>query len=227
VSRARDLLARRAAPTLVVALSQVTWPARLAAAIERARGRRGAVELYFAFDDPCSAVALVDLAARLEGRAVDLVLAPVVRRGIPGDPAVEAKRRHALTDARRLARRLGLVLARDEPLAAADTAFLAGWVAGAPQGPALQRFCLEAVTRLWLAAPAAVEASAYATLWRVCLGAAPQEDAQAVAANERRMASRGPYDTPAAVVARQWTFAHDRPAQIAARLDELGWAAAR
>jgi hypothetical protein len=44
--------------------------------------------------------------------------------------------------------------------------------------------------------------------------------------NERRMRRRGPYDTPAAWVHGQWFFAHDRPAQIAHRLDQLGWAAA-
>ena len=43
--------------------------------------------------------------------------------------------------------------------------------------------------------------------------------------NERLMRRRRPYDTPAAWVHGQWFFAHDRLAQIAARLDELGWTA--
>jgi hypothetical protein len=37
------------------------------------------------------------------------------------------------------------------------------------------------------------------------------------------MRRRGPYDTPAAWVHGQWFFAHDRGAQIADRLDALGW----
>jgi hypothetical protein len=40
------------------------------------------------------------------------------------------------------------------------------------------------------------------------------------------MRRRGPYDTPAAWVHGQWFFAHDRPEQIAHRLDQLGWTAA-
>jgi 2-hydroxychromene-2-carboxylate isomerase len=40
------------------------------------------------------------------------------------------------------------------------------------------------------------------------------------------MYRRGPYDTPAVAIGRQWYFAHDRLAQIADRLDRLGWRAA-
>lgn len=145
-----DLLQRRILPGLVVSLSRITWPARLGAGARRRLGRRGRLELFFAFDDPCGAVALIDLAERLEGREVTLVLRPVVRRGIPGDPAVDQKRRYAIDDARRLARRRGLTLARNEPLTAPETAFLAEWVAGAPQGPVLERFVLAAMRGLWL-----------------------------------------------------------------------------
>src|SRR5690349_10447023 len=131
----RDALTRRVLPRAIVALSQITWPARLGARLRRLTGRRGRVELFFAFDDPCSAVAVIDLAARVSGRAVRLSLKPVVTRGIPDDPALERKRRYAVVDARRLARRAGLELARVEPLDSEDTAFLAGWAAAAPQGP--------------------------------------------------------------------------------------------
>jgi hypothetical protein len=37
------------------------------------------------------------------------------------------------------------------------------------------------------------------------------------------MTSRGPYETPAASIGGRWFFAHDRSAQIADWLDELGW----
>jgi 2-hydroxychromene-2-carboxylate isomerase len=226
-SSGTELLQRRFLPGLVVRLSRVTWPARLGAAARRRLHRRGRVELFFAFDDPCSAIALTDLAERLSGREVLLLLRPVVHRGIPGDPAVDQKRRYAIDDARRIARRLGMVLQREEPLAAEQTAFLAEWVAGAPQGPALQRFCVAAVARLWLTGEGSLARPDYEALWRDCLGTEPGagEGDPAVRRNERLMKRRRPYDVPAAWVHGQWFFAHDRLPQIAERLDELGWRA--
>ena len=170
-----DRLTRRVLPRLVVALSQITWPAKLAARARRARGGRGRVELYVALDDPWSAVALLDLAGRLAGRPVDLDVRPVGERGIPGDPAVDAKRRYAAQDARRLARRHG-------------------WE-------------LEDVVRAFGE--------------RV-----PDPGPGALARNAKAMRRRGAYDTPAAVVGGRWYFAQDRPAQIVAWVDELGWRAA-
>lgn len=220
-----DRLARRAIPRLVVSLSEVTWPARALADLRRRLGRRGRVELFFAFDDPCSSVAVIDLAERVAGRDVRLVLFPVVRRGIAGDPAVSAKRRFALDDARRRGRRAGLVLGRPEPVSADTTAFLAEWAAAAPPGPALTRFCVAALRRLWFTADEPIDPSAYAALWRECLGSAPagRGAPRRVRRNERRMRRRGPYDTPAAWVHGQWFFAQDRLPQIARRLDDLGW----
>jgi 2-hydroxychromene-2-carboxylate isomerase len=214
-----ELIRRRVVPSLIIRLATVDWPARSAAALRRATGGRGRVELYFAFDDPCSAVALIELARRTAGRRVDLVLLPVVERGIAGDPAVEDKRRYAIADARRLGRRAGLTLARDEPLQPADTAFLAARVAGAEQGPALVAACALVMERLWFGSSGSVSDDDYPEL-------PPPEDDAAVRGNERRMVRRGPYETPAAVVAGQWFFAHDRLAQIVHRLDALGWKAA-
>ena len=74
------------------------------------RPSRPHLELYFAFDDPCSAVAVLDLALA-SGRSRRCSSAmPVVGRGMPDDPAVELKRRYAIVDARRLARAQGLEL---------------------------------------------------------------------------------------------------------------------
>jgi 2-hydroxychromene-2-carboxylate isomerase len=214
-----ELIRRRIVPAIVIRLATIDWPARAAAALRRATGRRGRVELYFAFDDPCSAVALIELARRTAGREVDLVLLPVVERGIADDPAVEDKRRYAIVDARRLGRRAGLTLSRDEPLQPADTAFLAARVPGAVQGPGLVAACALVMERLWFGSSGPVSADDYPEL-------PPPEDPAAVRANERRMVRRGPYETPAAVVAGQWFFAHDRLAQIVHRLDALGWKAA-
>jgi 2-hydroxychromene-2-carboxylate isomerase len=198
-------------PRLVVALSQVTGPARAGAAVRRALGGRGRVELYVALDDPCSAVALEDLAARLAGRPADLVVLPVVARGIDGDPAVQDKRRYALADARRLAARRGLALSRDHPLDATATGEEAARVAGIADDRERLAACRAVSAALWLGGDRPPPAGS--------------PDAGALRRNERRMRRRGPYDTPAAVVGGRWFFAHDRPAQIVDWLDELGWRA--
>ncbi len=227
MSRARERLERRVGPRLVVAVSRITLPARTAAALRRRRGLPGEVELFFAFDDPCSAVALIELSERLTGRSVELRLRPVLRRGIPGDPAVEDKRRYAIEDARRLARRSGLELARSQPLAAEEIGYLAEWVAASPPQPALERFCVAAMRALWFSGEGPVERAALESLWREQLASAPPVGgAESVSANERLMSRRGPYDVPAAWVHGRWYFAHDRLGQIGEWLDELGWRAA-
>jgi 2-hydroxychromene-2-carboxylate isomerase len=224
-----DVVTRRLLPRAVVAQSRVDGLARLGAAARQRLGRRGRVDLYFAFDDPWSAVAVLDLSERLRDREVVLALRPIVRRGIPGDPAVDLKRQYALTDARRLGGRLGLALGPSEPREPESTSYLADWAAAAPQGPALTRFCVEALRRLWFAPGAAVRPSDFAELWRSELGSepAPPGATLRVRRNERRMCLRGIYDVPAAWVHGQWFFAHERAAQIADRVDALGWAPAR
>jgi hypothetical protein len=219
----RDTLTRRLLPRAVVALSRVDWPARAGARLRRLAGRRGRVELFFAFDDPCSAVAVIDLARRVSSRDVQLLLKPVVARGIEGDQAVELKRRYALVDARRRARRAGLELERTEPVKATDTAFLAEWAAAATPGPALTSFCVEALTKLWFEPSPPPSPADYAPLWHARFADEPSPGD--VRRNERLMRRRKPYDTPAAWIHGQWFFAHDRPVQIGERLDALGWTA--
>lgn len=220
------MLKRRLLPGLVIALSRVTWPARLGAAVRRRTGRRGAVELFFAFDDAASAIAVIELTRRLAGRDVDLLMKPVVQRGIPGDPAVELKRRYAIADAERLGLRSGLVLSRHEPLRSEDCAFLAGWVANTPQTPQLGAFCAAAMRELWFGSGGPIDQAAFTALWAEHVGGAPpQTAAEAVRANERLMARRKPYDTPTAWIHGQWFYAHERLAQIEIRLDDLGWTA--
>jgi 2-hydroxychromene-2-carboxylate isomerase len=229
VTSPKDILTRRVGPTAVVTLSRFDAAARLGAPMRRRLGRRGRVELFFAFDDPCSAIAVIELAGRVAGRDVRLVPAPVVGRGIADDPAVELKRRYAIDDARRLGRRTGLVLSRSESLTADATAFLAEWAASAPQGRSLTRFCVAAMQHLWFSTDGPVVRADYEELWHAQCGGPPPASggAEAVRRNERLMTRRGPYDTPAAWVHGHWFFAHDRPAQIAQRLDDLGWTVAR
>jgi len=225
LSSVRDRLERRLAPRLVTSLARVTWPARISARRRRAKGGEGVLELFFAFDDPCSATALCELSERLAGKRVQILMTPVVGRGIPGDPAVEQKRRYAIVDARRLARRRGRTLVRSEPIDPEQTRFLAEWVAAAQQGPSLESFCVAAISRIWLEDEGPLDEAAFAALWLEHLGSGPPSvgGAAAVAEDERLMKRRGPYDVPAAWVHGRWYFAHDRPAQIAQWLDELGW----
>ena len=227
-SPAAELLRRRLVPSAVIAASRITLPARLEAAGLRRSGRRASVELFFAFDDPCSAVAVIDLTQRIQGRAVDLVMMPVLRRGIPRDPAAGLKRAYAIVDAGRLARRLGMKLARSEPLRPESTAFLAEWVAAhrAPS-PGLSSFCARAMRHIWFESDGQPSRAALEEIWRDELGTAPPAGSQAAAVrwDEARMARRGPYETPAAWVAGRWYFAHDRAGAIVEYLDLLGWEA--
>ena len=217
------LVTRRVIPSAVIALSTVTWPARGRAALGRARGGRARLELFFAFDDPCSAVAVPEIVVACAARPVDVVLLPVVQRGIPGDPAVSDKRREALVDARRRARRASREILRAEPLAPGDTAFLARWAAAAPQGPRLEAFCLRALAALWFETAGPVLEADYAAIWRAELHGPPVSGEGAALRAEALMRRRGPYDVPAAVAGGRWFFAHDRPEQVGDWLDELGW----
>ena len=221
-----ERLQRRVLPRTLVALSSVDTPQRYAAALRRTLGGSGQVRLYVAFDDPQSAVALLGLRDRVAARKVKLFVEPVVERGIAGDPAVEAKRRHAVIDAARLAERDGLELARDEPLEAEAAAFLAGWAASIPDPWTRASFSAAAIRRLWLESDRPVSPEDYAGLWRELVGGEPPDQAaEQVGRAERRMRRRGLYDTPIAVVHGQWFFAHERLAQIGERLDALGWEA--
>ena len=110
------------------------------------------MRLFFAFDDPYSAIALAGLAETVKDRRVRLLLEPVVERGIPDDPAREAKRRYAIADSRRLARDLGLELARSDPVAPESVASIAAGAAAIPQGAARAEFCLAAMDHLWFEA---------------------------------------------------------------------------
>lgn len=230
---ARDTLQRRVLPRAIVGLSTVRAPGRAAAAVRRARGGQGTVRLFVAFDDPYSAVAVLGLSGRLATRPVALRIEPVVARGIAGDPAVQAKREYAVTDARRLALRDDRVLGREAPVPAAAVAFLAAWTAalpddGDPRGPRAT-FAAAALQALWFGSGGPVDRREYAERWAACAppgAAAPADVHPAVAATERTMRRRGLYDTPIALVHGQWFFAHERLAQIEHRLDELGWRAA-
>ena len=224
----RKKLEKEWVPSLILKVSMFTLPFRLAAGARRAAGRRGRLELFYAYDEPTSAYALLELAKTVRGRSVEIDLVPVVERGIKGDSAIERKRAYAIVDGRRLARRLGFTLGRSEPLDPEAVRFLASWTALGTQGPALQAFAEEAMKQLWYDGDGPVERETYAEIWRAAIGGNPPDENSsearaAIRANEKRMARSGPYETPAAKIGGRWDFAQDRPKQIGAWLDELGW----
>lgn len=212
----KERLRRRWLPRLVVALARR----------QRARPLSGdaAIELYFACDDPGAVIALPALLALAHAHGVPLQLYPLIVRGIADDPAAEARARHAVRDADRLARRDGRRLSRSQPLAAADTAFLARWIESLRGQPVMGAFAAAALERLWLLDGDTLPApDAYAALYRRLTGSAPPiaeagADA-ALAANHRRLRRLGHWESPAARIGGEWFFAHERLAQIAECLD--------
>lgn len=220
----RDRLTRRVAPRVIVALSEFRLPGIVRARLSRLHGGRGRVELYVAYDDPCSAVAVLALRDVVADRRATLDVIPVVERGIADDPAVELKRAYAVQDAGRLARRTGMWLSRDMPLAASDTAFLAAWTAGIADDDARAAFCEAAMRRLWLETAEPVDPAQFAALYAEHVGGEPPTAAPPAAVPG--LPRRGLYDTPAARVQGEWFFAHERIPAIEHRLDELGWRAA-
>ena len=247
-----DRLQRNLIPRLVLGLSRVRAPAKLAARVRRALGRRGDVELWVAFDDPNSAVALIELRRRMQGRDVDLVVRPVIARDIDGDPAVEAKRAHAVEDARRLAGRYGMTLTGRRPLDPGSVAFLAEWIAARAPSEAVTAFAVAAAREIWSvdrpeagedpdggagsvtggraaaggASPPLPDRGRFVDLWRNTVGGVPAEgNREAVVANERRMRRCGAYAVPMASVHGRLFFAHDRLDAIERELDLLGWRA--
>lgn len=182
------------------------------------------MELFVAFDDPNSAVALIELDRRLAGRAVDLLPYPVLERDMEGDPAVEAKRSYALIDASRIAARSGLSLSRKQPLRPEETAFLAEWVASAGPSSAVRDFAVAAARLIWLEQDGPLDRDAFAESWRLTVGGGPPAGGpESVRPNEKRMKRRGAYAVPMAWVHGRLFFAHDRLDQICDELDLLGW----
>jgi 2-hydroxychromene-2-carboxylate isomerase len=219
----RDRIQRRVAPRLIVWLSARDGRHRLAAGLRRALGGGGTVRLYIAFDDASSAVALLGLIERLEGRRVNLVVEPVVKRGIPEDPAVDAKREYAVVDARRLLRRSGLELSRSAPVDPGEVAIVAGWAASLPAGRLRNDFSAAVMRMIWLESDGQVPVARIESLWREQAGTEPVTEKAGPLEGERQMKRRRLYDTPVAVVHGHWYFAHERLDQIEQRLDELGW----
>jgi 2-hydroxychromene-2-carboxylate isomerase len=225
MSAAAEKFKKSTVPGLILAISKVRAPAKAAAAVRRLTGRRGLVEVFVAFDDPSSALALVELDRRLARRKVDLVVRPVLNRDLAGDPAIEAKRAYAVTDTQRLARRYDLVLARTEPLPGNELAFLGEWVAACQPADGRQ-FAVAAANRIWFEPEASIDRASMAELLTQSVGSPPPvSGAEAVKANEKIAKRKLVYTVPMASVHGRLFFAHERLDQIGEELDLLGWKA--
>lgn len=220
----RDYLKRRLVPSTVIATSRRRGPARWRMRCRQWLGQPLRVELYFAFDDPYAAIAVPGLARLCSARKVELRLYPLLQRGIADDPAADARALHALQDATRLSRRGGHTgLLRSEPVTADAVAFLAHWCEALAMPADRLRFASAALEALWCDGRSGLQREAFAQLHRQLTGQLPASgDAQgaALARNAQRLRQRGHWESPAACLAGEWFFAHERLAQIAQRLDQ-------
>ncbi|HWU67992.1 MAG TPA: hypothetical protein VN046_03875 [Stenotrophobium sp.] len=221
-----DHLRRRTAPSTVVALSRLQWPRRLRSALRHALGRRVRIELFFAFDDPYSAIALPGLIRLARTYEAELAIHPLVERGIVDDPAASPRRLHAVHDCRRLAQRDGLDLSRHQPLPAGDCAFLAAWTEAARGSDGMVAFAAAALKQLWMQGSGPVRQADFHALHLQYLGKpAPAQapvNAKTLAANTARLHRLGHWESPAARIDRQWFFAHERLPQMSDLLARLG-----
>ncbi|TXH03273.1 MAG: hypothetical protein E6R07_12655 [Nevskiaceae bacterium] len=218
-----EYLRRAAAPRTVVALSRWRAPQQTLGRLRRLLGLRPRIELFFAYDDPYSALALPGLIVIAESHGAVLALRPLLERGIDGDPAAAQRRHHAVVDSQRLAQRDGRALSRGAPLTPEAVAFLAEWTAAAQDRPGIAAFAAAALHRLWFQSDGSVNRDDYAALYRRHLGEAPANvpAAPTVARNRARLLKLGHWESPAAYVGGEWFFAHERLPQIDACLRAL------
>ena len=202
-----DTLRRATAPRAVVAISRLQWPRRLRAAIRRARGQRACIELFFAYDDPYSAIALPGLMAIARQRNAELQIYPLIERGIAGDPAAAQRRKHALVDSRRLALRTGRKFSREQPLAADDCAFLAAWTEAARGHAGMAAFAAAALEQLWCNSNNVPAPEDFQNLYRQRIGLQAPERTPAITAalsrNTARLQRLGHLESPTARFDRQ------------------------
>ena len=178
------------------------------------------VELFVAFDDPYGAVALPGLLEIARHHPLAVTVRPVLRHGLEGDPDLEARRAHAVVDADRLLRRTGARLHRRAPVEPVAVRFLAAWVEAARARGRATEFAAAAFSSLWVTGSGPVTPEAFEALYVEIVGEAPPRALgshdRRLEANARRLRAKGHWETPAARLAGQWFFAHERLEQIAA-----------
>lgn len=226
MSAMTEFLRRAAAPRIVVATSRWRGMQNFRASLRRAVGLRPTIELFFAFDDPYAAIGLPGLIKIAKARNTELILVPLITRGIDGDPAAKQRSVHAITDSRRLARRDGRSLQRSAPLGAQDVAFLAAWTIAGDGNLRRNAFVAAALQKLWFSADEQPAPEQYSALYQAHIGSPPpalSEDlAKQLDRNSKRLHKLGHWESPVAYLAGEWFFAHERLQQIEARLVEMG-----
>jgi len=226
----KEWLGRAALPRAILSINRTRRKSRLRAMVRRGLMIGGRVELYFAFDDPCSAIALPALVEMVAGRDVTLELYPVLEHGIKGDPDIEKRRTYSLMDARRMGKRLGREITRSEPVERRAVEFLALWAEASRDSGDMDRFCQRALARLW-SRDESPDPAIYEESYANTTGLAPPAESEKedllkrIRANEKRLSRKGHWESPAALVHGQWYFAHERLDRIAERLDYLGFSA--
>jgi 2-hydroxychromene-2-carboxylate isomerase len=221
-------ISRSLVPRLAIGIQeQIRRAGEARARIERLFGRPPSIELYIAFDDPYSALAVVQLVPILHRRGIVLALYPLIEHGIAGDPDLALRKAYAITDSRRLARRAGLVLGRSDPISPEQVEFLAEWTEAARGSAGMEAFAVAAMNRLWLTEGTEIDRGEYARLYEATALRRPPEGAQAfrkrLLLHTKRLRRKGHYETPAARVAGEWFLAHERIPQMERRFDELEW----
>lgn len=226
MSAVTEYLRRAVAPRAVVSTSRWRWPQHCRATMRRAFKLRPRIELFFAFDDPYSAIALPGLIRIAAAHKAELKLTPLITRGIQGDPAAHQRSVHAITDSRRLAMRDGRSLQRSTALSHEDCAFLARWTVAAQGHPNINAFVAAAIAQLWFQSSDKPAPADFAPLYQKHIGTLPPsanvQQLSQLASNAARLHKLGHWESPAARVAGEWYFAHERLAQIDAHLRALG-----
>lgn len=217
-------LRRAVVPSALVSLSRWRTPARLSATIRRAFGGRPRIELFFAYDDPYSAIALPGLLSIAARHQSELHLYPLREHGLPGDPAAQQRRVHAVEDSRRLAKRNGRQLSRSQPIAPDDCGFLAEWTQAARGTSGAASFATASLKQIWFESNGPVTRESFQALREQHLGNISESaGATELARNSQHLLRRGHWESPAALVEGEWFFAHERLEQIEAHLQDLGW----
>jgi 2-hydroxychromene-2-carboxylate isomerase len=226
VFNVREYAKRSLVPSAAISVLESMLSTRVRAGIVRVAKLRVRAELYFAFDDPYSAIAFAEVAELAEERSVDLSLFPILDRGVPGESNDDQRRRYAVVDARRLARRRQRRLSRNAPVARNEISNLTMWAEAARERGKLEEFSGEVFDRLWFRNEVGVDfGEAYAIYGRIVGGTPPRNLTKyraRVAANSGRLRQRGHWDAPALWVEGKWFFAHERLEQAADYMSQLG-----
>ena len=88
--RIRRRVTRNVVPRAAMATLDTRLPTRLREGARRVVGLRPTGELFVAFEDPCSALALRQIPDLLTEHECKIDLFPVVDHGIPNDPEAES-----------------------------------------------------------------------------------------------------------------------------------------